>query len=729
MWLKRSRALKDNGGLPEPGLREIAFSGFSHQDKALCCTQQSLMPLLETFIHFGEPVPQQPADRLSSLYMAFPYVEHDLVSYVEAHPPQTADVRSIFDQLLAALNHLHCRGVVHRNLKCQTILVKPDGRLLLGGLCTAQMVCPSYCYDVPKSWECSTISARAPELLLQSRAYGPAQDIWAAGMVIATICKCDGFGTLGFFGDPALEPLTIWEPEGQSFLSAIFRRFGRPATGHPLRDLPGWTSSFEELTQSFPLKVGQSPWSDAGPILGTHGVSLLACLTDLDSRCRPSAEEARQSVYFQGHDCTDGKMLAEVDHESSSLKQSISSEELENVLDPALDVRRVCGGAGYFPDSNVVSSAACDICPPCEGDEDFCKSKGVSQSIGDERQCVMQKTDVSVMPELQEACQAEEVCLRHADPWSSVRSCAAEYHITKEAAEKHEQRSVIRSAIHAVTISFRRCGRNPPHLVRYVCSFIWRAHCPFVDCLAFTIDITARMRAILLDWITEVTAKYKLHEPVLHYTAKLIDAYLLRHPQIVRKRLQLLGATAIMVAEKVSGDEAVEIPDLVYICDNQYVQDDVIAMEEDLLAVLREVWPRWSGYHYLSYYAEEMQLPKTWFHVAQMFLERSLLNYSLTRHATSLPPAGACLLAIRAAKNHPDLPWQPAIPDACSKLAILCKQSIGEVRSVAAEMTSSFSSASLGVVTTTKLIGACGKFKNDRYSQVSIMSDVLWSDN
>jgi len=516
-------------------------------------------------------------------------------------------------------------------------------------------------------------------------------------MILSTICKCEGFLNLGFMcGDGS--------GECHGFLLAMFRRLGTPTRPHPLTALAGWNSfsQFTSGTEKTPEMV-KSPWSDAAPLLGAHGVRLLTCLTQLDARFRPSAEEALRHAYFQEHGCVDSELLP-VASEGMYDHHSVDSKEVEEALVSVADSCRVCNGSGHFPGTNSITASA--VCPLCEGDKDFCKS------TNDEKQG-----------------KSSEVCLRDPEPWSSVRSRAAEHYISEEAAMKHEQRSVLRSALQAIVVSFRRHGRNATDLVRHVWGFIRRPECPLVDCLAFTTDITARMRAILIDWITEVVGKYKLHEPVLYYTANLIDAYLLQHPQLNRKRFQLLGATSMLLAEKIAGDESVEIQDMVYICDNAYVQDDVITMEEDLLEVVRDVWPRWCGYHYLSHYAEEIQLPKTWFHAAQMFLERSLLNYSLTRHGTSLTAASACLLAIKAAHNHADSPWQPVKPDPCLELAILCKQSALEVSSVADEIANSLNRpAWSGARSKITLAGARVKFKTERYSQVSTMNFVVWSE-
>ena len=57
------------------------------------------------------------------------------------------------------------------------------------------------------------------------------------------------------------------------------------------------------------------------------------------------------------------------------------------------------------------------------------------------------------------------------------------------------------------------------------------------------------MRAILIDWLVEVQQNFELHHETLYLGVKLIDRYLERQ-LIPKDRLQLLGATAVLVASK-----------------------------------------------------------------------------------------------------------------------------------------------------------------------------------
>jgi len=68
-------------------------------------------------------------------------------------------------------------------------------------------------------------------------------------------------------------------------------------------------------------------------------------------------------------------------------------------------------------------------------------------------------------------------------------------------------------------------------------------------------QVTPAMRAILVDWLIEVQQNFELHHETLYLAVKLTDIFLEREP-IQKERLQLLGATAVLVASKyeVTGD-------------------------------------------------------------------------------------------------------------------------------------------------------------------------------
>ena len=83
-------------------------------------------------------------------------------------------------QLLKGMDFCHARGIMHRDLKPQNLLVDRKGTLKLAdfGLARAFMIpVRSYTHEVVTLWY------RAPEILLGQRTYAPAVDMWSIGTV------------------------------------------------------------------------------------------------------------------------------------------------------------------------------------------------------------------------------------------------------------------------------------------------------------------------------------------------------------------------------------------------------------------------------------------------------------------------------------------------------------------------------------------------------------------
>lgn len=69
-------------------------------------------------------------------------------------------------------------------------------------------------------------------------------------------------------------------------------------------------------------------------------------------------------------------------------------------------------------------------------------------------------------------------------------------------------------------------------------------------------DINDKIRAILIDWLIVVRYKFELMEETLYLSIKIIDRFLPMH-SIIRKKLQLVGVTAMLLACKY---EEVSVP-------------------------------------------------------------------------------------------------------------------------------------------------------------------------
>lgn len=223
------------------------------------------------------------------------------------------------------------------------------------------------------------------------------------------------------------------------------------------------------------------------------------------------------------------------------------------------------------------------------------------------------------------------------------------YHARDLAAERSHEVWCL-TAASAISISFKRIeGGARPSLCQYVWDFLVRPRCPRVDYAPALRDINIAMRAILVDWLSDVHESHHARPPVLFRTVSIIDAFLARNHDLSRRRFQLLGVVAFLIASKVEREFAwghlTGVQHLADCTANTYTVDEITDMETSVLACIG--WPvaGWGPYQFLLHYATMAHLTPRQFYVAQCCLEGSLLDYRLSRHSPSLLALAAYYLA------------------------------------------------------------------------------------
>lgn len=160
--LKKVRVHNAKDGFPRSSLREIrVLRKLSHPNivelREVVCGKQH-----------------------GSVFLVFEYCEHDvgaLLDLMERRFSQ-AEVKNLTLQLLRAVSHLHESFVIHRDIKLSNLLLTNRGVLKLADFGLAREFAEP---PEPCTTNVVTIWYRAPELLLGSRAYGIAVDVWSIG--------------------------------------------------------------------------------------------------------------------------------------------------------------------------------------------------------------------------------------------------------------------------------------------------------------------------------------------------------------------------------------------------------------------------------------------------------------------------------------------------------------------------------------------------------------------
>lgn len=191
-----------------------------------------------------------------------------------------------------------------------------------------------------------------------------------------------------------------------------------------------------------------------------------------------------------------------------------------------------------------------------------------------------------------------------------------------------------------------------------------RLYMPRPDYMDGQTEINAKMRAILIDWLVEVHLKYKLKNDTLFLSVNLIDRFLALR-QLPRKRLQLCGITATLIAAKFEEIYPPEVRDFVYITDNAYRKEDILQMEATMLTVLKFVVCCPTPVHFLERYQRQNCLTEAHLHLMQYVLELCLPELKMVAYAPSHLAAAAALLSNKLLKQHPC--WPPSMVELTSQ--------------------------------------------------------------
>ena len=99
-------------------------------------------------------------------------------------------------------------------------------------------------------------------------------------------------------------------------------------------------------------------------------------------------------------------------------------------------------------------------------------------------------------------------------------------------------------------------------------------------------ELNEKMRAILIDWITDVHRKFKMNLETLHLAVNLVDRVTCE--KIISKKFyQLVGITCLFIASKYEDIYPPSLYEFTYVCDNAYQQDDLLNMEGEILQLLK----------------------------------------------------------------------------------------------------------------------------------------------
>ncbi|CAA3005529.1 G2 mitotic-specific cyclin-2-like [Olea europaea subsp. europaea] len=158
--------------------------------------------------------------------------------------------------------------------------------------------------------------------------------------------------------------------------------------------------------------------------------------------------------------------------------------------------------------------------------------------------------------------------------------------------------------------------------------------------MAQQFDINERMRAILIDWLIEVHHKFELREETLFLTVNLIDRFLAKQT-VVRKKLQLVGLVAMLLACKYEEVSVPVLDDLVLISDKAYTRKEVLDMEKLMLNTLQYNLSVPTAYVFIRRFLKAAQFDRKLEQLSFFLIELCLVEYEMLRYPPSFLAAAA----------------------------------------------------------------------------------------
>ena len=255
--LKKIRLEVEDEGVPSTALREIS--------------------VLKTLDHPNVVKLKDVEHSENRLYLVFEYLDQDLKKYMDScrrGPIDPLLVKSYVYQMLLGIEFCHKRGVMHRDLKPQNLLIDKSGNLKLADFGLARAFCipvRAYTHEVITLWY------RAPEILLGGRHYSTGVDMWSIGCIFAELAN----------------KRPLWP--GDSEIDMLFRIFR--LLGTPNESMWPGVSALPDFKPTFPQWPSQKACK-ACPNLCAEGQDLFKKMMLYNPTKRISAKQALKHPYF-----------------------------------------------------------------------------------------------------------------------------------------------------------------------------------------------------------------------------------------------------------------------------------------------------------------------------------------------------------------------------------------------------------------------------------------------
>lgn len=181
----------------------------------------------------------------------------------------------------------------------------------------------------------------------------------------------------------------------------------------------------------------------------------------------------------------------------------------------------------------------------------------------------------------------ETIKIQHKVEFSEEEEEEEEVAADEESSEKYEdttEDAKQKAAHDAREDILKNCLEYKSDILNYM-RRLEHEHRPKAGYMKKQADITGSMRAILIDWLVEVSEEYRLHPETLYLAVNYTDRFL-SQMSVLRGKLQLVGTASMYVAAKYEEITPPDVSEFVFITDDTYSKKQV----RSFLVTISRVW-------------------------------------------------------------------------------------------------------------------------------------------
>jgi hypothetical protein len=167
----------------------------------------------------------------------------------------------------------------------------------------------------------------------------------------------------------------------------------------------------------------------------------------------------------------------------------------------------------------------------------------------------------------------------------------------------------------------------------------------YLETMQKSSGLAKRHRVSIVDWVVEVHRKFKtLRQETLFLAINVMDRFL-SNRQVAKDKLQLVGATCLLIASKIEDMWPTLVRDLVYVASKAFTKQDVKKMERTICNAIsfQVIVPTLSPF--LARFSKAAQFDSTSKELTTYIAELSMHEYNILKYPPSVIAASSVCLA------------------------------------------------------------------------------------